>query len=329
MKRYDPLKEPPAKEWLSLDEQERIDLAVGYHRRAKVRLPNVRVHAIAHVVVENQIALGDEIPARPTVQRLMSEGLDRHDAIHAVGSVLMESLWQLLAHPEAAPNVDINSAYVAGLKRLTAAKWLRSGLREEDATTEANFDLEEMLDELETEEDEDAAVVETDVDDVDEASATAQSNPVSWKELLNAYELADFGEPGSHAAFFNKKSGEFVYRSEMYPDEDDVLPEDIDENEDYIRLPDKRELDLGKHLALSFVDEYLPDDFRRVKDIFSRRGAYARFKDLLDHRKALNQWYGYERKATEKALRQWCADNKIAVTDGPDIAEPCSEPEED
>ena len=104
MKKYDPLKEPSSEEWLSLNEQERINLAVDYHRRAQVRLPNVKVHAIVHVIVENQIALGDEIPAGATVQRLMSEGLDRHDAIHAVGSVLMKNLYELLKHRETAPN---------------------------------------------------------------------------------------------------------------------------------------------------------------------------------------------------------------------------------
>jgi hypothetical protein len=31
--------------------------------------------------VENQAALGDEIPVRGTLERLMGEGLDRHAAI--------------------------------------------------------------------------------------------------------------------------------------------------------------------------------------------------------------------------------------------------------
>src|SRR5439155_17972527 len=88
MKRYDPLVPPSPEEWESIDEAERIRLAGEYHRRARIRLPNVRVHAVFHVIVENQIALGDETPVRRTMARLMSEGLDRHEAIHAVGSVL-------------------------------------------------------------------------------------------------------------------------------------------------------------------------------------------------------------------------------------------------
>ena len=89
MERYDPLKAPDPKEWLSLDEQERIDLVQDYHRRARVELPNATGHAIAHVIVENQIALGDELAVERTLNRLVAEGLDRHDAIHAIGSVLV------------------------------------------------------------------------------------------------------------------------------------------------------------------------------------------------------------------------------------------------
>ena len=41
-------------------------------------------------IVENQVALGDAFAARAVLLRLMAEGLDRHEAIHAIGSVLSE-----------------------------------------------------------------------------------------------------------------------------------------------------------------------------------------------------------------------------------------------
>jgi hypothetical protein len=43
-------------------------------------------------MVEAQIALGDETPASRIAQRLIGEGLDRHDAIHAIGMVLAEHI---------------------------------------------------------------------------------------------------------------------------------------------------------------------------------------------------------------------------------------------
>src|ERR1700686_2550405 len=96
MKIYDPLKPPKPEEWQSMDEQQRLDLVESFHRRARIRLPDAKVHAVIHAVVENQVALGDEIPVKRTVQRLISEGLDRHEAIHAVGSVLIGLMSDLL-----------------------------------------------------------------------------------------------------------------------------------------------------------------------------------------------------------------------------------------
>jgi hypothetical protein len=130
MKRYDPLKAPDPQEWLSMDEQQRISLAQDYHRRADIRLPNETAHAVAHAIVENQIALGDEIPVRRTIQRLMAEGLDRHEAIHAVGMILMEFMYDVMSRAEAEqpePGQDPNRQYYAALETLTAESWRKSG----------------------------------------------------------------------------------------------------------------------------------------------------------------------------------------------------------
>ena len=127
MKAYDPLKPTDPEEWLSTGEQERLDLVQSFHQRARIRSPNAKVHAVMHVIVENQIALGDELPVKGTVQRLMSDGLDRHDALHAVGSVLAGHLCDLLAAPAAGTGEDPNHPYYAALEQLTAKDWLSSG----------------------------------------------------------------------------------------------------------------------------------------------------------------------------------------------------------
>ena len=66
---------------------------------------------------------------------------------------------------------------------------------------------------------------------------------------------------------------------------------------------------------LDFAREFLPDDFDDVRYMFSKRGAYQKFRALLIRRPgALDRWYEFEAKATERALRQWCADesNELA-----------------
>jgi len=126
VERYDPLKSPDAEEWLELDEDERISLVEAYHRRKRIKPPNALMHATMHALVETQIAMGDELPVKRTLERLQREGLDRHDAVHAVANVLVLHLQTLLTGPR--PEGDPNPAYFAALEKCTADRWLRQEL---------------------------------------------------------------------------------------------------------------------------------------------------------------------------------------------------------
>ncbi len=87
MEFYDPLQVPDPDEWLALDEQERVQ--------------------------------------QVTLERLLREGLDRHEAIHAIGSVLSEQIFNVMKNPSAQKNP--NKAYIRRLKKLTAMVWLSGG----------------------------------------------------------------------------------------------------------------------------------------------------------------------------------------------------------
>jgi hypothetical protein len=76
--------------------------------------------------VENQVALGDAFPAKAVLLRLTSQGLDRHEAIHAIGSVLSETLYT--AMNEQVLTGDLNQDYVEKLKSLTAESWRRQAI---------------------------------------------------------------------------------------------------------------------------------------------------------------------------------------------------------
>ena len=123
MKSYDPLRAPDPREWQSVDEAQRISLVKAYHRRTRAKLPDAQAHATIHVIVENQIAMGDEIPVRATLERLMREGLDRHNAVHAIGCVLTNHLQHVLHQPRERENPEY--PYFVELKSFTAAKWYK------------------------------------------------------------------------------------------------------------------------------------------------------------------------------------------------------------
>jgi hypothetical protein len=118
---YDPFHDLDPKAWLAVDEYTRIDSVEQYHRRRKIQLPNAKVHATIHVIVENQVALGDQYPAKSILARLMAEGLDRHDAIHALGSVLSRRMYKALKNEGA--GTDLNAQYLEELGQLTAESW--------------------------------------------------------------------------------------------------------------------------------------------------------------------------------------------------------------
>ena len=122
MDRYDPETQPEPAAWLALDEQERIELAAQFHRRARIKLPNVTAHAVFHAVVESQVAEGLPSVTR-AIERLVSQGLSRHEAIHAIGAALAEHLHEAMS-AEVADTPDVlQKRYDAAVERLSAKAW--------------------------------------------------------------------------------------------------------------------------------------------------------------------------------------------------------------
>ena len=67
---------------------------------------------------------------------------------------------------------------------------------------------------------------------------------VSLSDLQLAFEFVSSGGMGENEAYLDRRSGKIYWHSE-FGDNDEELPDDIDD-EKYISIPDKRELDLGK-----------------------------------------------------------------------------------
>lgn len=120
MDSYDPDRAPASADWLATDEGERIELVSAYHRGERIKVPNAQLHAVIHVIVENQLALGEEVVIN-AIARLQTEALSRHEALHAIGSVLAADLYELMR--EGADTGDIYSRYLERLEKLTAAQW--------------------------------------------------------------------------------------------------------------------------------------------------------------------------------------------------------------
>jgi hypothetical protein len=99
VKRYDPDQELDPRQWLQLPEDQRRQLALDSHQPlppGHPQVPNVRLHAAAHVMVETQLAR-EEIPeANQAFQRLRAAGIGRHLAIHALADVALAEMTRMV-----------------------------------------------------------------------------------------------------------------------------------------------------------------------------------------------------------------------------------------
>ena len=80
---------------------------------------NPILHVTIHQTVENQLAAKDPPVVHETLERLMRSGLSRHEAIHAIGSVLCEEIWEILSQDRPFDE----ERYERGLRQLGAWEW--------------------------------------------------------------------------------------------------------------------------------------------------------------------------------------------------------------
>ena len=68
----------------------------------------------------------------PPSGRLINEGLDRHDAIHAIASVLSKTMFDAM---NSKSDDDISARYFRAVAELTAAKWRAEAQASTDGKT--------------------------------------------------------------------------------------------------------------------------------------------------------------------------------------------------
>ena len=138
---------------------------------------------------------------------------------------------------------------------------------------------------------------------------------VTYEEISSAFEFVASGAPMVHSAYISLDTGKVYWASEL-ASLDEELPDDLDASDRYLLVPHKTELDLGRNLALRFAAQELSDTYEQVAGIFRSKGAYGRFKQLLEDKGVLENWYKFEADACDKALREWCAANDIQIVEG-------------
>jgi len=137
---------------------------------------------------------------------------------------------------------------------------------------------------------------------------------LDFSEIRNAFEFVSSGSRDENNAYVCKKTG-VIYWTSTTLDLEEEVPKDLETSLDYVEVPHKNELKLGQSLALTFIDQTLPDEYNFVASLFRKRGAYRRFKDMLQYQGLLEKWYAFEEQASDDALLAWCQENEIKLID--------------
>ncbi len=118
---YDPDVAPPPAAWLAAEEETRIDAILAYHVANDEDLTEAdEVHAGMHDICENQLAAGHPPETAAALARLIAAGVTRHDAIHAIGSVLAAELHAIVTKRRAYDHASV----ARGLAALRPSDWL-------------------------------------------------------------------------------------------------------------------------------------------------------------------------------------------------------------
>ena len=135
---------------------------------------------------------------------------------------------------------------------------------------------------------------------------------INLDELRNAFEFVSSGPSSQNFAYMCMDTGIIYWKSNVM-DLEEEIPADLDTSDRYIAVPHKNDLQLGQSLALSFIDQEISHEYNFVASLFRKRGAYRRFKELLQSVGLLEKWFAFEANASDIALQNWCNENNIEL----------------
>ncbi len=140
--------------------------------------------------------------------------------------------------------------------------------------------------------------------------------PVVFDQLQNAVAMAEGSAMDGLPAYVSRRTGRIFVDCSMHGEANE-LPDDVEDEALYVAVPGRRDLDLGTRLARDFAYRYMGEAAEEVVTIFSRRGAWSRFKDLLQRRGLRDAWHAFADAAEVEALRDWAEQNGFELVGAP------------
>ena len=127
--------------------------------------------------------------------------------------------------------------------------------------------------------------------------------------ILDAIEMAD----DNYTYFLDLETGESVFLADELVTglDNEGLEDEIEENlERYLRLPTKFEIH-EYHIMEEFIWTLKVDSADKLEHAIQGRGAFRRFKDMVDRMGISQQWYDFQAEYYRKLAIEWCQEHGL------------------
>lgn len=136
---------------------------------------------------------------------------------------------------------------------------------------------------------------------------------VNLSVVLDAIEMAD----DNYTYFLDLETGESVFLADelITGFDNEGLGDEIDENpERYLRLPTKFEIH-EYHIMEEFIWTLEGEKARKLEYAIKGRGAFRRFKDMVDRMGIEQQWYDFQAGYYRNLAIEWCRVHELEYID--------------
>ena len=127
--------------------------------------------------------------------------------------------------------------------------------------------------------------------------------------ILDAIEMAD----DNYTYFLDLETGESVFLADELITglDNEGLEDEIEESpERYLRLPTKFEIH-EYHIMEEFIWTLKGEKADKLERAIRGRGAFRRFKDMVDRMGILQRWYDFQSEYYRKLAAQWCQEHGL------------------
>ena len=133
---------------------------------------------------------------------------------------------------------------------------------------------------------------------------------IKLEVVIDAIEMAD----DNYTYFLDLETGESVFLADELSTglDNEGLEEEIEENYGtrYLRLPTKFDIN-EYHIMEEFIWTLEDEKANKLECAIQGRGAFRRFKDMVNRMGIFRQWYNFQAEYYRKLAIEWCKENRL------------------